>query len=141
LVCIIPISFISINSTKWSTVSLTFVSFDITFFERQCKKFNHERLLEMEIIALSSELASFILSDIGKKRSILHCTVPEVQGMLDYCNVNGPVIYVHWCFILRDQDLDKYIWTVTVTLVMFNVNGPVIYVANIKRNSFPPKKQ
>jgi hypothetical protein len=131
LVCIIPISFISINSTKWSTVSLTFVSFDITFFERQCKKFNHERLLEMEIIALSSELASFILSDIGKKRSILHCTVPEVQGMLDYCNF----------FILRDQDLDKYIWTVTVTLVMFNVNGPVIYVANVKRNSFPPKKQ
>jgi hypothetical protein len=49
LVCIIPISFMSINnSTKQSTDS----SLDTIFFERQRKKYNHGRLLDMEIIAL-----------------------------------------------------------------------------------------
>ena len=53
LVCIIPISFMSVNhSTKLFTDS----SLDIIFFERQRKKYNHERLLDMEIVALQSEL-------------------------------------------------------------------------------------
>ena len=43
--------------------SPTFVPFDIIFFEWQRKKFKHQRLLEMEIIALSSEIAAFILSE------------------------------------------------------------------------------
>ena len=42
-------------------------SLDIIFFERQRKKFKHERLLEMEIVALQSELAKFILAEILKK--------------------------------------------------------------------------
>jgi hypothetical protein len=50
--CIIPISFISVNSTKRSTVFSYICVFDIIFFERQRKKFKHQRLLEMEIIAL-----------------------------------------------------------------------------------------
>ena len=49
LVCIIPISFMSVNnSTKWFSDS----SLDIIFFEQQRKKYNHERLLDMEIVAL-----------------------------------------------------------------------------------------
>jgi len=43
--------------------SLTFVPFDIIFFEWQCKKFKHQRLLDIEIVALSSELAASILSE------------------------------------------------------------------------------
>ena len=42
-------------------------SLDIIFFERQRKKFKHERLLEMEIVALTSELAKFILAEVLKK--------------------------------------------------------------------------
>ena len=67
LVCIIPFSFISVISTN-------------RFFEWQCKKFKHNILLEMEVIALSSELAAFIVSECLEKRNILHCTVREVQG-------------------------------------------------------------
>ena len=67
LVCIIPISFLSINnSTKWFTDS----SLDIMFFERQCKKYNHERLLDMEFVALQSELAKFILADVLEKDGV-----------------------------------------------------------------------
>ena len=67
LVCIIPISFISVNhSTKWFTDS----SLDIIFFERQHKKYNHERLLDMEIVALQSELAKFILADVLEKDGV-----------------------------------------------------------------------
>ena len=46
------------NSTKWFTDS----TLDIIFFERQRKKYNHERLLDMEIVALQSEPAKFILA-------------------------------------------------------------------------------
>ena len=42
-------------------------SLDIIFFERQRKKFKHERLLEMEIVALQSELTKFILAEVLKK--------------------------------------------------------------------------
>ena len=64
LVCIISISFMSVNnSTKWFTDS----SLDIIFFERQRKKYNHQRLLDMEIVVLQSELVKFILAEILKK--------------------------------------------------------------------------
>ena len=64
LVCIIPISFLSINnSTKWFTDS----SLDIIFFERQCKKYKHERLLDMKIVALQLEPAKFILAEVLEK--------------------------------------------------------------------------
>ena len=53
LVCIIPISFISVNSTKRSAYFSNISAFRNRFFERQCKKFKHNRLLEMEVIALS----------------------------------------------------------------------------------------
>ena len=67
LVCIIPISFMSVNnSTKWFTDS----SLDIIFFEWQCKKYNHERLLDMEIVALQSELAKFILVEVLEKDGV-----------------------------------------------------------------------
>ena len=42
-------------------------SLDIIFFERQRKKYNHERLLDMEIIALQSELAKLILAEVLEK--------------------------------------------------------------------------
>ena len=42
-------------------------SLDIIFFERQRKKFKHERLLEMEIVALQSELSKFILAEVLEK--------------------------------------------------------------------------
>ena len=67
LVCIIPILFMSVNhSTKWFTDS----SLDIIFFERQRKKYNHEGLLDMEIVALQSELAKFILADVLEKDGV-----------------------------------------------------------------------
>ena len=66
-VCIIFISFMSVNnSTKWFTIPLWISS----FFERQRKKFKHERLLDMEIVALQSELAKFILAKVLKKDGV-----------------------------------------------------------------------
>ena len=43
---------------------------DIIFFERQRKKYKHERLLDMEIVALQSELAKFILAGVLKKDGV-----------------------------------------------------------------------
>ena len=45
-------------------------SLDIIFFERRRKKYNHERLLDMEIIALQSELAKFILAEVLEKDGV-----------------------------------------------------------------------
>ena len=42
-------------------------SLDIIFFEQQRKKYNHQRLLDMEIVALQSELTKFILAEVLKK--------------------------------------------------------------------------
>ena len=42
-------------------------SLDIIYFERQRKKYNHERLLDMEIVALQSKLAKFILAEVLEK--------------------------------------------------------------------------
>ena len=89
LVCIILILFISVNnSTKW----FTDFSLDIIFFERQRKKHNHERLLDMEIIALQSELAKFILAEVLKKDEVFLLHNPwssrtslAQSGSLDYC--------------------------------------------------------
>ena len=47
---------------------------DIIFFERQRKKYNHERLLDMEIVALQSEMAKFILAEILKKDGVFSIT-------------------------------------------------------------------
>ena len=56
-------------------------SLDIIFFERRRKKYNHERLLDMEIVALQSEVAKFSLAEVLEKRwSIFYCTIREVQG-------------------------------------------------------------
>ena len=67
LVCIIPISFMSVNnSTKWFTDS----SLDIILFKRQRKKYNHERLLDMDIVALQSELVKFILAEVLEKDGV-----------------------------------------------------------------------
>ena len=40
------------------------------FFEQQRKKYNHQRLLDMEIVALQSELAKFILAEVLKKDGV-----------------------------------------------------------------------
>ena len=45
-------------------------SLDIIFFEWQRKKYNHQRLLDMEIVALQSELAKFILAEVLKKDGV-----------------------------------------------------------------------
>ena len=54
------------NSIKWFTNS----SLDILFFERQRKKYNHKRLLDMEIVALQSELTKFILVEVLEKDGV-----------------------------------------------------------------------
>ena len=82
LVCIISISFMSINnSTKWFTDS----SLDIDFFERRRKKYNHERLLDMEIVALQSELAKFILAEVLKKDGVF-----SIAQSMKYKDQYGP---------------------------------------------------
>ena len=43
-------------------------------------------------------------------------------------------------FILGDRDVDKNIWIVIVTFVMFNIDGPVVYVAYIKAKPDSTKK-
>ena len=43
---------------------------DIIFFERQRKKYNHKRLLDMEIVALQSELVKFILAEVLEKDGV-----------------------------------------------------------------------
>ena len=60
LVCIIHIS-----TRLFSDSSL-----DIIFFERRRKKYNHERQLDMEIVALQSELAKFILVEVLEKDGV-----------------------------------------------------------------------
>ena len=45
-------------------------SLDIIYFERQRKKYNHQRLLDMEIVALQSELAKFILAVVLEKDGV-----------------------------------------------------------------------
>ena len=41
--------------------------FGYHLFGRQRKKYNHERLLDMEIVALQSKLAKFILAEVLEK--------------------------------------------------------------------------
>ena len=45
-------------------------SLDIIFFEQQRKKYNHQRLLDMEIVALQSELAKFVLAEVLEKDGV-----------------------------------------------------------------------
>ena len=49
-------------------------SLDIIFFERHRKKYNHQRLLDMEIVALQSELAKFILAEVLEKDGVFSIT-------------------------------------------------------------------
>ena len=60
-------------------------SLDIIFFERQRKKFKHERLLEMEIVALQSELAKFILAEVLKKDGVF-----SIAQSMKFKDQNGP---------------------------------------------------
>ena len=69
------------NSTKWFTDS----SLDIIFFERQRKKYNHERLLDMEIVALQSELAKFILAEVLEKDEVF-----SIAQSVKYKDQYGP---------------------------------------------------
>ena len=39
-------------------------------FERQRKKYNHERLLDMEIVVVQSEIAKFILAEVLEKDGV-----------------------------------------------------------------------
>ena len=57
------------------------------FFEWQRKKHKHSRLLEMEVVALSSELAAFILSGCLNKKgrlSIAQFVKYKAQMTLDW---------------------------------------------------------
>ena len=47
-------------------------SLDIIFLEWQRKKYNYERLLDMEIIALQLELAKFILAEVLEKDGVFY---------------------------------------------------------------------
>ena len=58
---------------------------DIIFFERQRKKYNHERLLDMEIIALQSELTKFILVKVLKKDRVF-----SIAQSMKYKDQYGP---------------------------------------------------
>jgi len=67
-------------------ISLTFLPFETGFFEWQRKKFKHNRLLEMEVIALSSELAAFIILECLEKKgtfSIAQFVMYKVQYGLE----------------------------------------------------------
>ena len=69
------------NLTKWFTDS----SLDIIFFKRQHKKYNHERLLDMEIVALQLELAKFILAKVLEKDGVF-----SIAQSMRYKDQNGP---------------------------------------------------
>ena len=60
-------------------------SLDIIFFERQRKKFKHERLLEMEIVALQSKLAKFILAKVLEKDGVF-----SIAQSVKYKDQYGP---------------------------------------------------
>ena len=45
-------------------------SLDIIFFEWQRKKYKHERLLDLKIVALQSELTKFILAEVLEKDGV-----------------------------------------------------------------------
>jgi len=60
-------------------------SLDIIFFERQRKKFKHERLLEMEIVALQSELSKFILAEVLEKDGLF-----SIAQSMKYKDQYGP---------------------------------------------------
>ena len=45
-------------------------SLDIIFFEWHRKKYNHERLLDIEIVALQSKLTKFILAEVLEKDGV-----------------------------------------------------------------------
>ena len=60
-------------------------SLDIIFFERQRKKFKHERLLEMEIVALQSELSKFILAEVLEKDGLF-----SIAQSVKYKDQYGP---------------------------------------------------
>ena len=55
------------------------------FFEQQRKKYNHQRLLDMEIVALQSELAKFILAEILKKDEVF-----SIAQSVKYNDQYGP---------------------------------------------------
>ena len=60
-------------------------SLDIIFFERQRKKFKHERLLEMEIVALQLELSKFILAEVLEKDGLF-----SIAQSVKYKDQYGP---------------------------------------------------
>ena len=60
-------------------------SLDIIFFEWQRKKFKHERLLEMEIVALQSELSKFILAEVLEKDGLF-----SIAQSVKYKDQYGP---------------------------------------------------
>jgi len=60
-------------------------SLDIIFFERQRKKYNHERLLDMEIFALQSELTKFILAEVLEKDGVF-----SIAQFMRYKDQYGP---------------------------------------------------
>ena len=97
---------------------------DIIFFERQRKKYKHERLLDMEIVVLQSELAKFILAEVLEKDGVF--SIAQSMKYKDQYGQSGSPDYYkkfekhvwsqeHFFFILRDRDVDKNIWIVTVT--------------------------
>ena len=55
------------------------------YFERQRKKYNHQRLLNMEIVALQSELAKFILAEVLEKDGVF-----SIAQSMKYKDQYGP---------------------------------------------------
>ena len=60
-------------------------SLDIIFFERHHKKYNHERLLDMMIVAQQSSLAKFILAEVLKKDGVF-----SIAQSMRYKDQYGP---------------------------------------------------
>jgi hypothetical protein len=79
LVYIIPIPFIYVNNSTKRSTDFSFIrAFGYhLFFQRQRKKFKHRRLLDMETIALQSELASFILAEVLHKDGVFSIAQSE----------------------------------------------------------------
>ena len=60
-------------------------SLDIIYFERQRKKCNHQRLLDMEVVAMQSKLTKFILAEVLEKDGVF-----SIAQSMKYKDQYGP---------------------------------------------------
>jgi hypothetical protein len=78
LVCIIPIPFIYVNNSTKRSTDFSFIhAFRYHLFFNDSARNLNRRLLDMEIVALQSELASFILAEVLHKDGLFSIAQSE----------------------------------------------------------------